>query len=123
MSQPRCGTGRCRRHHREQADDHAAREARRLRPDRAVDEREAVTVGGDHAHAVGPQHELRAVQEVPRVFAGDRETRVRDEALERGAGQRRLGQAAIARRRREFRRRQRLVGVWDTLRVITNPVL
>ncbi len=68
-----------------------------------------MAVGRHQAHRVGLQHEQRAVQEVARVLAGDRELRLRDHLLaaRRAAASRctlplRLGQ------RREIVARQRL---------------
>ena len=46
-------------------------------------QRQAMAVGRDQAHRVGPQHEQRAVQEIPRVLAGDRKLRLRDHLLQR----------------------------------------
>ena len=68
-----------------------------------------MTVGGDQAHRVRPQHELRAVQEIPRVFAGDRKLRLRDHLLQRCTRQRRASRSPPASgRRREILARQRL---------------
>ena len=54
------------------------------------------------------QHELRAVQEIPRVFSGDRELRLRDHLLDRRSRQRRACRAADIRQRRKVFARQRL---------------
>ncbi len=67
-----------------------------------------MAVGGDEAHRVGPQHELRAVQKVARVLAGDRELRLRDHFLERSARQRRARRTARVWQRRKILARQRL---------------
>ena len=45
---------------------------------RRGDQRQAMPVGGDHAHFLRPQHQQRAVQEVARVLAGDGELGLRD---------------------------------------------
>ena len=72
------------------------------------DQRQAMAVGGDQAHRVGPQHEQRAVQEIPRVFAGDRKLRLRDHLLDGAARQRRARRAAGFGQRRKILARQRL---------------
>ena len=68
-----------------------------------------MAVGRHQAHRVGLQHEQRAVQEIARVFAGDRELRLRRpsaRATSRGASRRRS--PPRLRQRREVVPRQRL---------------
>jgi hypothetical protein len=72
------------------------------------DERQSVAVRSHHAHGIGLQHQLCAVEKIPRVLTRDRETRLRDhpfQASGRECGGRR---AAVVRRRRKLARRQRL---------------
>jgi hypothetical protein len=62
-------------------------------------ERQAVAVGGDKAHLRVRQHQQRAVEEVARVFAGDRKARLRDHLPQAGRGQDLGGRRPLAERR------------------------
>ena len=64
-------------------------------------ERQPVAVGRHQAHRVGPQDEQRAVEEIARVLAGDRELRLPDHLLAA-----RRGRASRWRRRRLGQRRK-----------------
>jgi hypothetical protein len=67
-----------------------------------------VAVGRDEAHPIGAQDEEGAVQEIPRVFAGDRELRLRDHLFHHVARQGGGERARGVRQRREVFPRQRL---------------
>ncbi len=67
-----------------------------------------MAVGRHQAHRVRPQDEQRAVEEVARVFAGDRKLRLRDHLLQHVARQRRAVGAGAVRQRRKVLARQRL---------------
>ena len=84
---------------------------RSFRVARHGDQRETMSVGRDETHAVGTEDEQRAVEEIPRVFSGNRERRLRDHFLDRGArqrGSRRATTTAVLGERGEVLARQRL---------------
>ena len=75
---------------------------------RHADQRQAMAVGRDQAHLLGLEHEQRAVEEIPRVLAGDRKLRLGDHFLHGVALERRGRRAARFRQRRKILARQRL---------------
>ena len=72
------------------------------------DQRQAMAVGRHQRQALGPENELRAVEEVARVLAGDRELRLRDHLPHCRSRQRRACGSAGIRQRRKVLARQRL---------------
>src|SRR5207253_1033608 len=71
-------------------------------------ERQPVPIGGHQAHRIRPQHEERAVEKEPRVFAGNRKLRLADHLAQRFARQRRTRGTGRFRQRRKIFTRQRL---------------
>ena len=67
-----------------------------------------MAVGRDEAHRVGMQDEQRAVEEIPRVFPGDRKLRFRDHLAHDVTRQRRGIRPRRFRQRRKILARQRL---------------
>ena len=87
------------------------------------DQRQAMPVGRHERQALRLQHELGAVEEIPRVLTGDRELRLRDHLAHGRARQRRPRLAAHIRQRRKILARQRLHPRVETVRRDLDAVL